>query len=165
MSYTLPAIEDAIIARIAGDVSYLSTSSVLPIPPEMDLMIMDAVILPKSPAALVSFDGMVVDEDREARFSDGLVWHEDYTWTILLVARSFRSLAIKFRGDSVDVGAYGILEDVVSALQGEVLLAGMDEVRVTSAQMVVKKAQSTVFQVVMTTGQDREKALSKERGL
>ena len=160
MNYTIQAIEDALKAKVTAEVAYLPAVRLQTVAPELDVPTLTNQMLPNMPLVLVGFEGFDSPETEETRWDDGLVWHENYLWVLFLVTKSFRSSEQMIRGDDTVKGAYDLMVDVTAALNGEVLLAGMNPVHITSAKLVKKQTNLVVYRLDLVTGQDRSKDLS-----
>lgn len=161
MKYTLKQIEDALMAQIYNNVSYLPQQRVLPVPPELSVPILESEMLPNIPVALVAFEGFVNEESESESWDDGYVWKENYLWIVFVIAKSFRSIDKMLRGDAINEGAYDLIEDVRTALQGVRLLDGMDTTIVQSAKMVMKRPGVIIYRLDIVFGQSLSKAMDE----
>ncbi len=162
MDYTLVELEDAIIAKIATDVSYLKSDQIYTVPSSLALDAINNYTFKRKPNILLAWQGFNLDRSNRSMQSDkAYSWTEEYIWSIFVVTESLRSDQIKMRGGGDVKGAYEITTDIIASLQGELLQKGMMQfMEVPSCQMVMKTTSLAVYRIDVTTAQARTKTLT-----
>lgn len=154
-NYTYNALEDAIKQRITNNVSYLTERKMVHILPTNEQGVLSDRVMPTFPFLMLSLLGMSVIHEDAVSYLDGKAWREQYIWGLYIVAQSYRSVERIIRGDEVQNGAYSIIQDVVSALQGAVILPNITPIEVLNSSLVDHKPTYVIYRIEITFIQER----------
>lgn len=161
MNATIQTIEDSIRARLVSKITYMDTTRIITVPPELDIDDIDNTLLPKGvEMILIAFEGLDKDPGTDERDPAHNIWRETYQWFLFLVAVSFRSREQQIRGGTTTRGAYDMIFDATTALDGYVPVTNMDPIDVMRVRLARKRANSVIYKLDFVTGQDRSSDLT-----
>lgn len=109
--YTIDQVEDAILARLNGQIAYLKTCTSLG---EWlsDLADLEDITI-RYPAAYLFYDGGEYDQDAN------VVQDRRMRFTVLVMVKSLRGQEAARHGQGAEKGAYDLLDDVRAALSNQ----------------------------------------------